>query len=357
MIGSSYREKVSNQPKWTGYPNGVARILVSGVGGNVGQGILKALDHVELASWVVGTDCDAQSAGLHCVDKGYLVPPSKDEAFLERIIYILNREQIDLMFVGSDQETLALAKICDAIEKKTAAKVIVSSAQVVEICNDKWRTAQWFNVQQLPHPDTVLITDLEGTQQLLGKHGWPLVIKDRHGFASRSVWVIDSQEQLDMYRQKLGDSGIVQQHIGTDEQEYTAAVFCSKAGQADAVLLMKRDLLAGTSYRITPYSDTVVEAQIKHWAKQLGAEGPVNFQYRLTRQGPICFEINCRFSGTTGVRYLMNFNDAPMAVRHHILQESIIQPTIKPIAVLRYWAEVAVPQNSISYIQAQHETG
>src|SRR5437879_8265659 len=66
---------------WQGCPEGRARVLVTGVGGNIGQGILKALTAARLASWTVGTDCERASVGLSDVDCGCVVSRALAPAF------------------------------------------------------------------------------------------------------------------------------------------------------------------------------------------------------------------------------------------------------------------------------------
>ena len=55
------------------------------------------------------------------------------------------------------------------------------------------------------------------------------------------------------------------------------------------------------------------------------------------------FEINPRFSGTSGIRYLYGFNDAEMAFEQACLGQPIVQPALRPGVVMRYWNEVHVP--------------
>ena len=84
---------------WQGCPEGRARVLVTGVGGNIGQGILKALKAARLASWTVGTDCRAASVGLYAVDRGYVVPSADADTFADALCTIIDREEVDVVLV------------------------------------------------------------------------------------------------------------------------------------------------------------------------------------------------------------------------------------------------------------------
>ena len=58
---------------------------------------------------------------------------------------------------------------------------------------------------------------------------------------------------------------------------------------------------------------------------------------------PYVFEINPRFSGTSGIRYLYGFNDCEMIFDLLHLKNEVQQPQLRKAVVLRYWNEVCIP--------------
>ena len=50
------------------------RLLVTGVGSLLGQGILKSIQDSSLDTSIIGTDYFPSAAGLYWVDKGYMLP-------------------------------------------------------------------------------------------------------------------------------------------------------------------------------------------------------------------------------------------------------------------------------------------
>lgn len=334
-------------PPWGGHTAGRARILVTGAGGNVAQGILKALADSGLASWVAATDVNPCSPGLFLVDRGYVVPKADDPAFESILANIIRDERIDLTLVGADAETLHLARLRQPLEDATGSRVLVSPHDVVARCHDKWLTSQWFRAEGLAHPETVLAGDMPGAGSLARRFGYPLVIKPRTGFASRDVILAENASQLAAACGRFGDAAVVQEHVGDPGREFTATAFSTKPGVVRAVLVMRRELLQGTSVRVEPVEDVELSRSVRLWAERLGGLGPVNFQFRLTPRGPVCFEVNARFSGTMGARYHFGYNDAAMAVRHFALGEEIEQPAIVPGVVLRFWEELFIPGSTL----------
>jgi len=331
---------------WKGAPEGRARVAVTGVGGNVGQGVLKALAHARIASWVVGTDAQASSAGLYLVDRGYRIPLASSPEFKDAFCRILETERIDIAFVAADAETIHLAHLRDDIQRRTGTRVLVADADVVERCHDKWLAAQWCADAGVPHPATVRADDTEGVRRLCDLFGGHLVVKPRCGFGSRGVTVVKTEAEALTFAGRLGEDGIVQQHVGTEDQEYTSAALCDGDGKPLAVAVMWRELNLGTSYRVYPACDPALQSTVHDWAARLKAAGPINFQFRMTKDGPICFEINPRFSGTTGLRFHFGYNDVEMAVRHFVFGEEVAQPELCQGVVLRYWDEVFIPSTS-----------
>lgn len=329
---------------WRGRASGSLRVLVTGVGGNVGQGVLKALAASGLASWVVGVDANPLSAGLFLVDKGYVVPRATEEEFLDSFCSIIIREQVSMVFVCADAEALSIARLREKIETTTNAFVLLSPVDTVERCADKWLTARWFASAHLPHPATVRADDSEGRRRLVSHCGFPLIVKPRFGYASRGVVLSQNSPQLELEAQNLGEGGVVQEYLDQADQEYTAATFSSTPGVVDACIVMRRELLQGTSYRVEPVFDQTLEREVSRWGEAMHGLGPLNFQFRLTDRGPVCFEVNPRFSGTVGIRFHFGYNDVEMALRHFLLGERLERPTLRDGMVLRYWEELYLPR-------------
>jgi carbamoyl-phosphate synthase large subunit len=327
---------------WQGCPEGRARVLVTGVGGNIGQGILKALTAARLASWTVGTDCEPASVGLYAVDRGYVVPRADAPEFADALCGIIEKEKVALVLVGADAETIHLARLRDSVVARTGACVLVADSAAVERSHDKWLTAQWFNKQQIAHPVTVRADDQDGVMELIRRFR-RVVVKPRYGFGSRGLVIASTSAQVMAAAGSLGADGIAQEHVGDADQEFTGTVLCDRDRRVRASLVMQRELQHGTSYRIHPVEDASLTSALEDWATRFAAIGPLNFQFRVTASGPICFEINARFSGTTGVRYLFGYNDVALAVRHFLFGEPIERPPISNGVVLRLWDEMHLP--------------
>ena len=86
------------------------KILVTGVGGNVGQGILRNISKDFPDIFLVGTNTVFLSAGNHLCDRIYQVPFSWEDNYIPKMIEICETHAIDLIIPSSDYEVFYLGK-------------------------------------------------------------------------------------------------------------------------------------------------------------------------------------------------------------------------------------------------------
>src|SRR3954471_22376409 len=96
------------------------KILVTGVGGNVGQGILRNVKSAGYDIYIVGCNTVSFSAGNHLCDAFYTVPFAYDPAYINEINAIVEKEKIDLIIPSTDYEVYYLAKNTDKVNTVVA---------------------------------------------------------------------------------------------------------------------------------------------------------------------------------------------------------------------------------------------
>ena len=83
----------------------------------------------------------------------------------------------------------------------------------------------------------------------------------------------------------------------------------------------------------------------------------LNVQLMMGKNGPVPFEFNARFSGTTAVRSYFGFNEPAMAIRHYHLGEKLENPDIREGLALRYLEEVFLDDASLGTGDLLHSKG
>jgi carbamoyl-phosphate synthase large subunit len=329
------------------------RVLITGIGGNVGQGVLKALRAGRESYHIVGIDMEPLSAGFSLVDKYYQTPRTGDAWFQPALEIILRAEAIEAVYVCSPTELEFFASRKDEL----GTTVLVNPLPVVRIGSDKLKTAEFLRDNGFCFPETVLATDENGIEGLIARHGLPVIVKPRAGFSSRNVFLVDAPEKIRAAATLVPDL-IVQQYLPDDRAEYTAATLSDADKKVRALIIFRRDLIQGTTYRTELVEDSNLEREVVRITETLGAVGPCNLQFRVVDGKVYVFEINPRFSGTSGVRYLYGFNDCEMAFDLLHLKAEVTQPTLSKAVVLRYWNEICIPNAGFDDLRegrAQHD--
>jgi len=319
-------------------------ILVTGVGGNIGQGIIKAARHSGLDCRVVGIDSNPLSVGLFVVDKGYVVPRVENTKLLGALVKIIRKEAIDIILVGSDPELWFYAKNKGRIENVAGAKVVVSSMDVIKTATDKYLTSEFLRRNNFPYVKSVLCADKKSLAEFIKKNPFPLLIKPRKGYGSANVFIVDSKEELRVFGKRISDA-VVQTLVGDAQSEYTTAVVYFKEEGIFEHIIFKRELHSGTTYRAEVIEDKNMAEQIRAITSRLCPFGPCNMQFKYVQGKVVIFEINARFSGTTPMRSMVGFNDVEMVVSHLLFNKMPQRQRRARASVLRYWNEMIVPDS------------
>ncbi|MBX3180173.1 MAG: ATP-grasp domain-containing protein [Candidatus Hydrogenedentes bacterium] len=330
-------------------PGAPLTVLVLAVGGNVSQGILKALARARRACRVVGADIRADHAGLFWVDRARVSPWAHEPEFLPWLIDCCRHEGVQLILSGAEPVLMALAQHRGRIEAETGACCLVSDWEVMETCDDKWKTAQWLAARGSEGPESAITDDPGSVDALAARCGFPLVAKPRRGGGARGFFAVQDAADLDYIRRKPGY--LIQAYAGSPEQEYTVACFADRDGVLAPSCCMRRDLVAGTTFRATLGDFPDIRAAAESIVAALKPLGPCNVQLRQTNRGPVCFEINPRFSGTAPIRAHYGYNDVEAAINHFLLGEPVRLPLITRGEALRYWNEVYVEPEALEALR------
>lgn len=338
--------------------------LVLGVGGNVSQSIQKALWHSTLEVRVIAACVSPDAPGLYLADRAYISPLARSPGFVEWLLDVCERERVDVVLSGSEIVLEAIAPVASEIRERTGAVCIVSSPEVLRLGRDKLQTCRWLEAEGLPVPGYAALEDPGSVGRLIERYGFPLIAKPRFGKGSDGVMRLRDRGDLehlvaaeDLSLREIAVEGmtesdlILQQYLGTEEQEYTVGCFCASDGTLCGTVAMRRTIKSGTTVSAELGRFPEVRATAAAIASALRPMGPCNVQLRMHDGEPVPFEVNPRFSGTTALRAQMGFNEVDAALRHFVLGEE--PPALADVGsgvALRYWNEVYVPAEAVTAV-------
>lgn len=321
------------------------RVLVTGAGSVVGQGIIKALRLAGLPLTLVASDIAPLNAGLYRADEALILPKVESEGAAEAIIGAIRRHAIDAVLIGSEFDVAFFAAMREHIEAETPAKVVVSPPEVVALAHDKLRTAEFLRDNGLPFGEATAPADVDAAVAAARALGYPCVLKPRHGTSNRQVHVVESEAALRAAFPQV-PAPMLQALIAAPQpfldREYTCSIFKGASGAVAGPFTARRVLRGGSSWVVEVVAFSELRDLLLEIAERLPIRGPFNVQLMLTDRGPVPFEFNARFSGTTAIRAHFGFNDPAMAIQSFVLGEEVRQPDIRQGLALRYEEEVFI---------------
>jgi carbamoyl-phosphate synthase large subunit len=325
-------------------------VLVTAIGGGGhGEQILKALRMAGGERYrLFGGDMNPRCPQFALVAQGMTLPAARDPGFVDAVLDVCARFNIQALFHGCEPELLAYSQ---ARELFAARGVLlpINKSDVIDLCMDKSRSSEFLQKAGFAPPRFVLAESNEQASQL---NCFPLVVKPHIGSGgSKDCFVVQNPRELQAIITFLDASPdnriMVQEYVGTPEEEYTVGVLHDLDGGYINSIAVRRELKGALNLRISTPNRTkrselgprlVVSSGIsmgevckppevlntcEKIAKALDVRGAVNIQGRMTADGFKVFEINPRFSGTTSIRAMMGYNEPDVLLRKHLLGERI----------------------------------
>ena len=315
-------------------------IAVSGVSGNIAQGIVKGLRAACDPFRIIGLDGSLDNVGFYMVDHGVSMPRVSEANYLDRLIQVLREQRAELYLIGIDSEVPVVSVARERIESESGCRVMVCDAPFVCRATDKLETSRMLGELGLRAPRT--LPGDTPAEAALDQLGLPLIAKPRRGNGSRGVQKIESRAGLIEWQARAGAGQCVQEYLpGT---EFTCALlYDSKKVFRDYVCFQRR-LEFGTTMEARVVRIETLEQAIRRFGQLVAVEGPINLQLRLDREGcPSIFEINPRFSGTTAFRVVCGFNDPLRVALHYLQGQPISQVEVRQVQIFRYLEQWVVP--------------
>jgi carbamoyl-phosphate synthase large subunit len=248
---------------------------------------------------------------LQVADVKLQVPAVYDPNYIDITLDICKKHKVNALISLNDLELPILANNKHLFEE-LGVKVIVSSPEVIDICFDKYKTAQWIESIGLKSPKTYI--RLEDAKKALetGEISFPLFMKPRWGSGSIGLESISDMEDLDIYynilmkkikKTILATASIGNEYILIQEKltgnEYGLDVMNDLDGNNVGVSVKQK--LAMRSGE-TDKAITLDLPDVKQMGEQIGKElrhiGNLDVDIMQRANGDYCIlELNPRFGG------------------------------------------------------------
>ena len=272
---------------------------------------------------IIGTNSEADTTGMNACDICYTVPAITDPTYIDALLEIAIKENVSMIVSLFDIDLPYLAESKSRFEER-GITVVISSPEVIDIANDKYKTYQFLKNLNIKTPKTY--SDYKDALQAIeiGELTYPLFVKPRWGMGSIGVFKADNYEELEFYYRytqkqiqnsylsklsssKLDESVLIQEFIegkefGVDifnnlQGEFVLSVekekIAMRSGETDGAIVVKDDKLSKLSREISLH--------LKHI-------GNLDMDVLFDGKNYYVLEFNARFGGGFPFSYLAGAN-------------------------------------------------
>ncbi|MFM7311248.1 MAG: ATP-grasp domain-containing protein [Flavobacteriales bacterium] len=314
-------------------------VIVTGIGGVVGQGIVRNIRATGLPVRIVGINVSAISAGNHLCDAVHVVPYAVDANYISAVAQITREEEARVIIPSTDYESYHLALHADKLPSPVAA----SPHHITLMCLDKYKTFQAFQEHHIPFAPSCLPSEF--------KHQWQeFIAKPREGRGSRGILISPKNPE------GLDDAYMIQPLL--KGPEITTTAYVTQSGDLHGIITMRRFLESGntTQAEVTFEYNAPVQRLVESILRVFPFRGSFNVQSIVTEGGIIPFEINCRISGTNSIRSQFGFKDVEYTLRELLYNESPAQPEVTEGCAVRVMHDVIYPNITLKDIQNNQDS-
>jgi carbamoyl-phosphate synthase large subunit len=213
----------------------------------------------------------------------------------------------------------------------TGAFLLLNRAELIDLCLDKWL---FFKILEKYDYRGRIMSSINQDFNIFDT---PFIIKPRCGFGARGLVKVDTEDQFKSYIDEIGLNLMMQEFVGSDDEEYTVSVFFDINSEIKAIMSLKRRLAKAGFTEIAEVVDsTSFINDITLLSNILKPIGPTNFQFRKHNGMLKLLEINPRISSSTSIRCKFGYNESKMSIDYFLDGKDITQPMITAGKAMRY---------------------
>lgn len=250
---------------------------------------------IEPESRIIATDLSPYAPALYFADKHYIVPRIDDPVYVDTILNICKKENINAVTTFIDPEIEILAKN-RAFFQQLGIEVLAPYENTANLCFDKFQMFQYLQKNNIP---TVMTWgSIEEFEQAyaMKKVKFPVFVKPRTGSGSVGARRIDNYEIL-VEVMKEDASLIIQEFMSGFDLDADVYIDTISHRAVSAFLKKKIETRIGGASKTVSFKDQVLFDFISKIVSIMEFNGPVDMDFFYKDEQYYLSEINPRFGG------------------------------------------------------------
>lgn len=244
---------------------------------------------------VVATDASNLGPAIYEADKRYIVPPITDPGYIDIILDICIKEEINGVLSLIDPE-LSLLAANEEKFKAIGTTIIGSSYDLCEMALDKMQMYDWLKEHGYNCARSWMLREEFYKAVEAGEVSYPVFVKPYRGSASISISKVYDKETIDLLFEHEDDL-MIQEFL--DGQEIGADVYIDLiSGEVISIFTKKKiKMRAGETDKAVSFKDPKLFNLIEKFVLEAGYKGQIDIDiFKINNQYYIS-EVNPRFGG------------------------------------------------------------
>ncbi len=293
---------------------------------------------------------DDKTVAFHYADKSVISPLIYDDNYIPFLLNYCKENKIDMLLSLFDIDLLVLAKNKEKF-KEIGTSVIVSHKELIEICNDKWKTYEFLKENGFNVPKTYLT--LEDTINALdrGEISYPVIVKPRFGCGSIALSIAEDEMALLYYFRRntrtINKSYLKYESASVDDkiiyqeclkgQEYGADIINNLNGEfQNAIVKKKIAMRAGETDIAKVVNEPEISKEVERLGKLTKHIGNMDTDIFLVDGKPYILEMNARFGGGYPFSHMAGCNLPKALVSWHKNEEVVKKLLEAKVGMIAY---------------------
>lgn len=315
----------------SGQAENLRKILIGSNGGLTGVYLAKRLQKTQNLL-IYGSDSSQDHVGRFFVQKQFQLPNSSDPGFLDALIALLNRYEIDAYLPTHSAEVRTVSLHEKEMKSATRTKFLVCPIETFRALEDKAEANRNLKKAGIPVPELI-----EGAY-----HEYPIFMKRRMGSGSAGSAVIENRRIHEAYKETVGNVAFFQLIKG---EEYTLDCLYDAHGTLLGYNQRKRLKTIGGAVSVT---QNAPQFDISPWmniiSKTWVFRGCVNFQYIVSNGVPYFIDVNLRYPSGGLPLTVHSGLDIPNFLLNLLIDGNANMPPLRPpdsaMTMYRYFEEI-----------------
>lgn len=244
---------------------------------------------------IIATDMKFTAPAIYEADKYYLVPCITEPGYIDIILDICQKEQINGVLSLIDPELNLLAKNQDKFED-IGVKIIGSSFELCEMALDKMQMYYWLNKHGYNCARSYDSKEDFYTDLAKKEISFPVFVKPIRGSASIAINRVEDKETMEVLF-KHSDNLMIQEFL--NGQEIGADCYIDLiSGEVVSIFTKKKLLMrAGETDKAVSFKDDKLFVLLEKFIKECGWKGQIDIDIFDINGKYYISEVNPRFGG------------------------------------------------------------